>query len=228
MSKGKVIFVVSSNDKLGTTGKQTGWYLPEAAHPYEVLSKAGYQITFVSPKGGKAPMDEGSGQTFKDDAVCKEFLKHHVTKLDKTVKASELKPADFKGLFYVGGHAPMFDMPAAKDIAKLAADIYENGGILGAVCHGTVGFVPVKLSSGESLVKGQTVTSFTNSEEDAVKLSSAMPFMLETKLRELGAKFVGADNWACNVQVSGRLVSGQNPASATKTGEEMVKLLAAQ
>lgn len=226
MVKGKVIFVLTSNSKLGTTDKKTGWYLPEVAHPYEVLTKAGYEIVFISPKGGKAPMDEGSGEAFKNDTVCQEFLKGPVTKIDKTLLAKDVKPGDYKGLFYAGGHGPMFDLPQAEDIAKLAAKIYEQGGVLGAVCHGTVGFVPVKLSSGESLVKGQTVTSFTNAEEDAVQLSSQMPFMLETRLRELGAKFIGAEMWACNVQVSGRLVSGQNPASATKVGEEMVKLLA--
>lgn len=222
---GKIIFIVTSNSKLGGTDKKTGWYLPEVAHPYEVLTKAGYEIVFVSPKGGKSPMDVGSGESFKDDKVCQEFLKNHGDQLDKTLKATDVNPADFKGLFYAGGHGPMFDLPGAKDIAELGAKIYEQGGVLGAVCHGTVGLVPVKLTNGESILKGQTVTSFTNAEEDAVQLSSEMPFMLETKLKELGAKFVGAENWACNVQISGRIVTGQNPASATKVGEEMASLI---
>lgn len=229
MSKGKVIFVVTNCSKLGNTDKKTGWYLPEVAHPFEVFNKAGYEIVYVSPNGGEAPMDVSSGELFKNDEVCQRFLKsEEASRLKSTLTADKVKPEDFKALFFAGGHGPMFDLPEAEDIAKLAAKIYEQGGILGAVCHGTVGFVRVKSSNGEPLIKGKKVTSFTNAEEDAVALSSEMPFMLETKLKELGAIFVGVDNWACNVQVCDRLVTGQNPASATSVGEEMVKLLDAK
>ncbi|WAQ97481.1 HSP31-like protein [Mya arenaria] len=224
MSNRKVLFVVTNHSKLGNSDKKTGWYLPEAAHPYKVLTSAGYHVDFLSPKGGKAPMDPGSADAFKDDPDCTTFLKEHASKMDTTLAPSAVKAGDYKGLFYVGGHGPMFDLPGDVATAKLAADIYEQGGILGAVCHGTVGFVPIKVS-GKPLVKDKTVTSFTNAEEDAVNLSKDMPFMLETKLKELGAKFVGADLWASNVQVSGRLVTGQNPASASATAEKMVELL---
>lgn len=220
----KVIIVVTNHDQLGTAGK-TGWYLPEVAHPHHVFIKAGYEVTFVSPKGGKAPMDPSSEEAFKSDPICQEFLKSTAKKLENTVSPASVKSSDFKGLMYAGGHGPMFDLPNAKNVADLALAIYEKGGILGAVCHGTVGFVPIKLKNGSPLVKGATVTSFTNSEEEAVKLVEAMPFLLETKLKELGAKFVGAENFKANVQVSDRLVTGQNPASSTPMAEEMVKLM---
>ncbi|KAL3876722.1 hypothetical protein ACJMK2_034524 [Sinanodonta woodiana] len=219
----KVIIVVTNHDQLGT-GK-TGWYLPEVAHPHHVFTKAGYEVTFVSPKGGKAPMDPSSEEAFKSDPICQEFLKSTAKKLENTVSPASVKPSDFKGLMYAGGHGPMFDMPTAKNVADLALTIYDKGGVLGAVCHGTVGFVPIKLKNGSPLVKGANVTCFTNSEEEAVKLVEAMPFLLETKLRELGANFVAAENFKANVQVSGRLVSGQNPASSTPMAEEMVKLM---
>jgi len=220
----KIIFVVSNHLELGTTGKKTGWYLPECAHPYEEVSNAGIEVVFISPKGGKAPMDESSGVAFKDDAICQKFLKNIGSKLDHTLTAKDVKASDFQALFFVGGHGPMFDMPNATDIAELAAAIYNNGGILSAVCHGPVGFCPIKIK-GEPLVKGHTVTCFTNSEEDAMNLSSQMPFMLETRLVEQGAKFEKAADWQPCVKVSGRVITGQNPASATGVGQELVKAL---
>lgn len=221
----KIICVVTNHDQLGSSGNKTGWYLPEVAHPYEVLTKAGFQVTFVSPKGGKAPMDPGSGEAFKDDPICQAFLKNDVKKLDSTLKPSDVKPGEYKALFYAGGHGPMFDLPNNEEIAKLAGAIYENGGVLSAVCHGTVGFLPIKLSSGEPLLKGQTVTSFTDAEEAAVNLVEQMPFLLETELKKNGATFTSADNFKPHVVVSGRLVTGQNPASATPMAEKLVEVI---
>lgn len=222
-----ILFVVTSHDKLGKTDKKTGWYLPEVAHPYHVLKKAGHNITFISPKGGKAPMDPGSGDAYKDDPICKEFLanKDVMSLINNTKTPAQVKASDYKAIFYAGGHGPMFDLPENQAIAKLAVAIYESGGIVSAVCHGPVGLVPLKLSNGQHLIKGKKVTCFTNKEEDAVQLSAEMPFMLETKLRELGGKFVAADLWQANVQVDNRVITGQNPASATPVGEELVKLL---
>jgi len=222
-----ILIAVTNNDKLGNTGKQTGWYLPEVAHPYDVFVSAGYSVDFVSPKGGNAPVDENSVQNYNKDPSCIEFLKNEVAlnKLKNTIKPSEVNPKDYKTLFFAGGHGPMFDMPDCKEMAQLATSIYENNGVVGAVCHGPCGLVNIKLSNGEYLVKGKKVCSFTNAEEDAVKLSDAMPFMLETKLKERGGTFVGAGLWQVNVQVDERLVTGQNPASATSSGKAVVDLL---
>ncbi|CAG2223417.1 unnamed protein product [Mytilus edulis] len=223
----KVLFVLTSHDKLGATDHKTGWYLPEVAHPYQVLKAKGHEITFLSPKGGKAPMDPGSGEAFKDDQICKDLLanKEAMSAIDNTRKPSEIKASDFKAIFYAGGHGPMFDLPENQEIAKIGVGIYENGGIVSAVCHGPVGLVPLKLSNGDHLIKGKKVTSFTNEEEDGVQLTPVMPFPLETKLKELGGTFVAADMWKPNVQVDGRLITGQNPASATPVGEALAKLL---
>lgn len=222
----KVLIVLTSHGQMGNTGKPTGWYLPEVAHPYHVFKVAGYSCTFISPKGGKAPMDPSSAEAFKDDKICQEFLanKEVMGLIDNTLTAAKVS-GDFDVVFYAGGHGPMFDIPEDLAIAALATQVYEKGGILAAVCHGTVGLVPVKLSNGDSVLKGQCVTSFSNSEEDAVDLSSAMPFMLETRLKELGANYSAAANWQEHVVVSGRIVTGQNPASATATGEGVVKVL---
>ncbi|XP_070185820.1 uncharacterized protein [Littorina saxatilis] len=222
----RVLVVLTSHDNLGNTGNKTGWYLPEVAHPYHVFKAAGYTCDYISPKGGKAPMDPGSAEQFKDDEICKQFLGDQavMSQINNTKTASQVSASDYDVMFYAGGHGPMYDLPSNTDIAAIATQVYEKGGILAAVCHGTVGLVPVKLSSGESVLKGQTVTSFSNSEEDAVSLSAVMPFMLETRLKDLGAKYSAADNF--QPHVSGRIITGQNPASATAMAEAVVKQLA--
>lgn len=219
--------VLTNHEDLGNTGKKTGWYLPEMAHPYHVFKKAGYDITVVSPKGGKAPLDPGSLKAFKEDAVCKEFLadSEAMKAVDNTASINSVDPAKFDVIFFVGGHGPMFDLPENDDVNKAVATVYEKGGIAAAVCHGPAGIVNTKLSSGEYLVKGQKVTCFTNAEEKAEKLVDAMPFLLETKLREHGAQFENAPNFQPCVCVSNRVVTGQNPASATPMAEKIVELL---
>lgn len=223
----KVLTVVTSHGDLGNTGTKTGWYLPEVSHPYDVFTKAGFEVDFVSPKGGDAPMDPGSAEAFKEDPVSQAFLKSGAEKLKTTMKPSDVDISKYKVIFYAGGHGPMFDLPKNEEIANLCAKAYEGGAVVCAVCHGTVGLVPVKLSNGESIVKGQTITSFTNAEEEFVKLTEAMPFLLETKLKDLGGTFVGAENFQVNVQTSGRIVTGQNPPSAGPMAEKVVSLVKA-
>uniref|UniRef100_A0A0B6Y982 DJ-1/PfpI domain-containing protein n=1 Tax=Arion vulgaris TaxID=1028688 RepID=A0A0B6Y982_9EUPU len=224
----KVLIVLTSTDKFPSTGKPTGWYLPELAHPFKVLVDSG-KVTFdsISPKGGKAPLDQDSVVQFKDDAACQWFLKDAKAQelVNNTKTPSQVKASDYHAVLYPGGHGPMFDLATDTSIAKIAAEVYEKGGVVAAVCHGPAALVPIKLSNGDSIVKGKKVTCFTNDEEDAVALSKYMPFMLETKLQELGATFNKAENWAENVVVDGKLITGQNPASSAKLGKSILQLL---
>ncbi|KAJ3086664.1 hypothetical protein HK102_012746 [Quaeritorhiza haematococci] len=230
MTKPKMLFIVSSHDELGKTQKKTGWYLPEVAHPWNILVQH-YDITVASPKGGKAPMDPGSAEAFKNDAESQKFLADvHATKaMDHTRKLTELTDAEldqFVAVVVPGGHGPMFDLPDDEASKRIIAKVFEKGGVVGAVCHGPCALVNVKLSSGDYLIKGKKVTGFTNAEEDAVELSSHMPFMLEDKLQSNGGVFSKAEAmWGGHVVVDGRLVTGQNPASATGMAEEIHKLL---
>ncbi|CAG5129762.1 unnamed protein product [Candidula unifasciata] len=224
----KVLVILTSADKFPATGKPTGWYLPELAHPYKVLVDAGVtDIDSISPKGGKAPLDPTSVEQFKDDAVCQWFLKDAKAQalVNNTKTPTQVKASDYAAVLFPGGHGPMFDLATDAEIARITAEVYEKGGVVAAVCHGPAGLVPVKLSNGDPLVKGKKVTSFTNAEEDAVDLSKYMPFMLETRLEELGATFSKADNWQEHVVVDGRLITGQNPASSTKLGKSILELL---
>ncbi len=219
----KVLFVLTSHDRKGEAGEPTGFYLGEATHPYQEITAAGYAVDFVSPKGGKAPVDGFD----LEDPINKKFWNDPVFRkgVETTLKPEEVKASNYAAVFYVGGHGAMWDFPDQPVISRVAAEIYENGGVVGAVCHGPAGLVNVQLSNGEYLVKGKDVAAFTNSEEAVVKLDKVIPFFLADALEKRGAKHRGAPDFEKKVVVSGRLVTGQNPASAAGVGEEMVKLL---
>jgi putative intracellular protease/amidase len=163
----KILFVVTSHDKKGSTGQPTGYYLSEVSHAWEVLKNAGYEIDFVSPKGGKAPVDglnlnDATNRAFWEDKVYR-------NKVENTMQPSDVNPVDYGAIYYAGGHGTMWDFPENKAIADIATKIYENNGIIGAVCHGPAGLVNIRLSNGKYLVEGKKLNAFTNEEEVAVK-----------------------------------------------------------
>jgi putative intracellular protease/amidase len=223
MSK-KVLFVLTSHDKKGNTGEATGAYLPEVAHPYEVLRAAGYEIDFTSPKGGQPPLEgidlkDPSQKAFMGDAAIQK-------QLATTAKPESIDASRYGAIYYAGGHGTMWDFADNAPLAKLAAAIYDAGGVVAAVCHGPSGLVNVKLANGKHLVDGKRVAAFTDEEERAVKLENVVPFLLASTLVERGAQHVPGENFKPNVVVSARLVTGQNPASAKGVGEKMVEVLA--
>lgn len=221
--KTKILFALTSHDRKGDTGQPTGFYAPEAAHPWAPLREAGYRIDFVSPKGGRAPM-EGGGL---DDAVLRAFLADPevLAKLAATARPEAIDPADYAAILFVGGHGTMWDFPDDAGLARIAAAIHEAGGVVGAVCHGPAALVNLKLADGRYLVAGKRVAAFTDDEERAAGLAEVVPFLLAGTLAQRGATHVPAPNWQANVIVDGRLVTGQNPASAAGVGREMARLL---
>lgn len=221
--KKKILFVVTSHDKKGSTGLPTGYYLGEVSHPWEVLHEAGYEIDFVSPKGGKAPvdgfnLDDTTNKKFWDNAAYRHKVEH-------TLTPTEVKTDDYAAIFYAGGHGAMWDFADNQALAEIAAKIYEQNGIVGAVCHGPAGLVNIKLSNGQYLVDGKKINAFTNEEEVAVGLEKVVPFALETQLIARGAKFEKSGLWQSHVAVDNRVVTGQNPQSAKAVGEAILKEL---
>lgn len=223
MTSKKVLFVLTSHATKGSTGEETGFYLSEAAHPWKVLHKAGYQVEFVSPKGGKAPVDGFD----LEDAVNKEFWENPACQegINNTMTPQQVNTADYAAIHYVGGHGTMWDFRDNEELASLATAIYEKGGVVSAVCHGPAGLINIKLNDGSYLVDGKKVSGFTNEEEEAAGLTDVVPFLLEDELIKRGADFQKTDNWAIKVSVDGRLVTGQNPASATAVGEALLEQL---
>ncbi len=221
--KQKILFVVTSHDTKGSTGEPTGYYLGEVSHPWEVLHNAGYEIDFVSPKGGKPPVDGFN----LDDPINKKFWddKDAHNKIDNSMKPGDVNTKDYAAVYFAGGHGAMWDLADNAALSKIAADIYDQGGTVGAVCHGPAGLVNVKLKDGKYLVDGKHVNAFTNEEETAVGLEKVVPFLLESKLIERGARFEKSGLWQPHVVTDGRLVTGQNPASAAGVGEAMLQVL---
>jgi putative intracellular protease/amidase len=227
MSKPSILFVLTSHNKLGETGKPTGWYLPELAHPYHVLRNKA-NITVASPKGGEAPLDPASIEAAKDD-VSVNFLKNDEQVWKTTQKLSDFtgKAKDFDAIFYVGGHGPMFDLVDDATSQQLIKEFWEADKIVSAVCHAPAVLYDVKLSDGSLLVAGKEVTAFTNVEEEQVGLKDVVPFLPEDALNKAsGGKFVkAAEPWGEKVVVVGKLITGQNPSSASGVGEAIAKAL---
>lgn len=223
----KILMVLTSHDKLGDTGKKTGFWLEEFAAPYYVLKDAGAEITLASPMGGQPPLDpksdEPDAQTeatdrFKADQTAQQLLA-------STTPLSHIDPDDFDAVFYPGGHGPLWDLAEdASSIALIEAFAARNRPI-GAVCHAPGVLRHVKGRDGQPLVKGRKVTGFTNSEEEAVGLTEVVPFLVEDMLQERGGHYEKGADWSVHVVTDGKLVTGQNPASSEAAAKALLKLL---
>lgn len=229
--KPAVLLVLTNHSKLGDTGKLTGFFLSEAAHPYEVFTKNGNPVTLASPDGGFAPVDPKSFD-LKDEANAAFWEKYGNGDKDKpgvteTQPLAEIDPAKFGAIFFAGGHGAVWDFPDSQPLQKLTASIYAKGGAVGAVCHGPAALVNVRLPDGSLLISGKKTAVFTNAEEDASELSKVVPFLLQTAFEKAGATVVPAENFTVSAIRDGRLVTGQNPASAKKTAELLLEAMAA-
>lgn len=161
------------------------------------------------------------------DKVNAEFWNDEVyrSKIENTKKPNEINPSDYAAIHYAGGHGAMWDFSDNTELAAIAAKIYENGGIVSAVCHGPAGIVNIKLSNGKYLIDGKKVNGFTDEEEIAVNLDKIVPFLLEEKLKERGGIYEKSGLWQEHVVSDQRLVTGQNPQSAKAVGEAVLVLL---
>jgi putative intracellular protease/amidase len=210
------LIVLTSHATLGDTGRSTGFYVSEAAHPWEVFTKAGHTVSVASVLGGDPPRDgDPAGH---DDFLA--FLGHD------TPAVGDLDPTAFDAVFLAGGHGTMWDFADSTALQSLLRQVYEQGGVVGAVCHGPAGLVGVTLTGGGHLVAGRDVAAFTDEEERAVGLTDVVPFALQRRLEALGARHTGTAPFQPWVVRDGRLVTGQNPASATGVAEAMLDALA--
>lgn len=222
MDTPRILIVVTSHDQLGDTGRPTGYYLPEVSHPHRVFEAAGFEVEFASPLGGAAPADPGSRTL--DDPINRAFLAGPAAAgLDRTLRLADVDPARYDAVFFAGGHGTMWDFPDAEGLDRVAREVYEEGGIVAAVCHGPAALVNVRLSDGSFLVARKQVSAFTDEEERSVGLDGVVPFLLASRLSERGALHSGAANFQAYVVRDERLVTGQNPASATGTAEAVVE-----
>lgn len=223
----KILMVLTSHDQLGDTGKKTGFWLEEFAAPYYVFKDAGADITLASPAGGQPPLDPKSDapdaqtestERFKNDPEAQKALAN-------TVKLAEVQADDYDGLFYPGGHGPLWDLAESRDSIALLEAFARSGKPFGLVCHAPGVLRHVKATDGTPLVKDRTVTGFTNSEEAAVQLTDVVPFLVEDELKKLGARYEKGPDWGSYVVEDGNLVTGQNPASSEDAADALLAKL---
>ncbi len=222
-----ILMVLTSHDKLGDTGKKTGFWLEEFAAPYYVLLDAGAKITVASPKGGQPPLDPKSdapdAQTddtrrFKADTAAQNALA-------ATVKLAGIDINAFDAVFYPGGHGPLWDLAEDPASIHLIEVFAQSDRPIAAVCHAPAIFRHTKAADGKPLVSGRKVAGFTNSEEAASGLTDVVPFLVEDMLRENGGIYTKAADWAVHVVLDGKLVTGQNPASSKDAATAMLQML---
>lgn len=223
----KILFVLTSNDKLGDTGNKTGFWIEEFAAPYYMLKDAGYEVTLSSPKGGQPPIDPSSESEDAQTESTKRFYNDKETQetLSSTLKLSEVDQKDYDALFYPGGHGVLWDLVEDKDSKEIIESFYNNNKPVSFVCHAPAVLKNIKNSNGEPLVKGKKVTGFTNQEEDAVQLTNVVPFLLEDMLIENGGEYSKIEDWQPYAVQDGLLITGQNPASSEKVADLLMKTL---
>ena len=215
-----LLMVVTSHDRIDDE-HATGVWFEEFAIPYQRFCEQGYEMTVASPRGGAAPVDPRSMPEDKDAAKNKAALEV----LGHTLPLREVNVSTFDAVFFPGGHGTMYDMANNPDVARLVGHFADVGKVIASVCHGPAALVGATFADGTPVVKGRRVTAFTNEEEAAVELDKLMPFLLESKLRELGAYVEPHPIWSDHVVVDGKLVTGQNPQSSGSSAEAVIKLL---
>jgi len=223
----KIVMVLTSHDKLGDTGRKTGFWLEEFAAPYYTFKDAGAEIVIASPRGGQPPLDPKSNEpNFRTDLTRRfEADAGAQAQLATTVRLDSVKAEDFDTVFYPGGHGPMWDLAEDENSIKLVESFLAAGKTFALVCHSSGALRHVKAPDGKPLVEGKTVTGFTNGEEEEVGLTKVVPFLVEDELMSLGATFSKVKNWGVHTVADGQLITGQNPASSGPAAKLLIDTL---
>jgi putative intracellular protease/amidase len=222
--KNRIVIVLTSHDELGNTGKKTGYHLEELAVPYLEFKRSGADIVIASPKGGQPPVDPKSAQ--QDSAEIQQFLDDPEAqrRMRSTVKVADVE-GSIDVLFFPGGHGPMWDLATSSQVTDLIEQVWMDGGVVGALCHGPAALLNANGEDGKPLLQGKRVNGFTDAEEKEAGLYDVVPFHLEEKLRALGGKFEHSGKQQAHVAVDGRLITGQNPASAKGVAQAVLAAL---
>ena len=225
----KILMVLTSHAQLGNTGEKTGFWVEEFAAPYYTFTDAGAQVTLASPAGGQPPIDPkseladfqtDSTHRFDNDTQAKALVAN-------TAKLADINAADFDAVFYPGGHGPLWDLTDNPQSIALIQGFLNSEKPVAAVCHASAALLNVKDAQGEFVVKGKSVSGFTNSEEDAVGLTNVVPFLLEDELIQRGGDYQKAADWHEFAVQDGLIITGQNPMSSALAAEKLLTALSA-
>lgn len=230
----KILFVLTGADHWTLAdGSQhpTGFWAEEVLSPLQVFSDAGIDVDLASPEGRTPVVDKGSlsPDAIGEDEAAKqrEALDALADRLESTLVLAEVGPGSYDAVFVPGGHGPMEDLAVSDDLGRILVTMLDDGKVVSSVCHGPAGLLPAMRADGSWLFAGRELTAFTDAEERQAGLADQAPWLLESRLREAGARFSSGEPWAPFVVVDGTLVTGQNPASSAAAAREVVGLLTA-
>ena len=223
----KILIIATSHYKMGDTDEKTGVWLEELATPYYIFKEAGADVVLASPKGGAVPLDPKSQSIIVVTPPAKRFIKdvEAMSVLAHSVLLSEITAGDFDGVYLPGGHGPMWDITGNTTVSQLLEEFYRANKPIGSVCHGVVALLDLQNERGEPVIKGKQITAFSNSEEESARLTKIVPFLLETKLRSLGALYSKGPDYVSHVLAEGNIITGQNAASSEGVAKKMIALL---
>lgn len=216
-----VLFIVTNAAVIGPKNRKTGFFFPEIAHPFEVLDSAGIAVEFASPAGGWTPFD---AYDETDPAQKAFFGSKAFRRLNRSRRLREVDPADYDAILVPGGLGPMVDIQRNAEVQHAIVRAWTTGKLVTAVCHGPCALLGVDLGDGTPFVKGKKLTSFSKAEEYDYARED-VPYELEDALRHEGADYSSAVNWQPHVVADGRLITGQNPASAGELGKRLLAAL---
>ncbi|MFC0189632.1 type 1 glutamine amidotransferase domain-containing protein [Fictibacillus aquaticus] len=214
----RILIVVTNHGKIGSN--DTGLWLEEFAVPFNQFKKQDYDITVKSIKGGDIPLDPNSLEGINEGEY-----KEAISNLKNTKPLNSADALGYDAIYLPGGHGTVFDFPNSPELKEVVSQMAQTNKVIGSVCHGPAGLTTAVMKDGEPIVKGRKVTGFTNEEEEEMKLTQEVPFLLETKLRELGAEYVRGGKWEDYTVADGTLVTGQNPQSSLSTAQKMIEIL---
>ncbi len=219
--KKKMLIVVTNYSGVGVEGAEivdTGVYLEEFAVPFLIFEKSDVDMTTASLKGGLSPVDEGSMSCSNPDEwdKCIKILRN-------TKNLYDINLDEFDGIYFPGGHGPLFDIAQNKKIKETVEYFYSKGKLISAICHGVCALLGAKDEFGDFILKGRNITSFTNEEERIIKLNDIVPFSIEDEAKKEGANYIAQKAWSEHVEVSRNIITGQNQNSATLTAEKILE-----
>lgn len=216
----KILFILTSHDRM-LNGEPTGVWAEEHAVPYRAFTEAGHEVVVSSVAGGDVPVDPNSQPTPEQADAWKDGL----AALSATPAYDTLDTAGFDAIYIPGGHGTVFDLPYNKKLHDLIFRVEERGGVIASVCHAPAVFAGMRRADGTPFIAGRKIAAFKDSEEHAVGAVDKVPFLLESRLKELGAVHIAADDWSSNAVQDGRLVTGQNPQSSAAVASLVLGLL---
>lgn len=217
----KLLVVMTSTGKIPGTDRPTGLWWSEFSEPYAIFRNAGFEVDVASIAGGPVPVDPRSGG---DDRAKRDAEAWAVSRTTQPIGKMQLAP--YAGIFLPGGHGTMWDFPDNPALAQLVGNAVDAGVPVGSVCHGPAGLLGARRKDGQPVVAARRVNGFTNAEESAAGMTGVVPFLLETRLRELGGRFENAGVFAAFAVRDGALITGQNPASSERAASLMLKAIA--